>query len=285
MSNKTFNNELDRFIRSEMLDNLVFEDNHGRKSQVSYTDFFAKLCQRERLVSHLELVSCITPLDEFYPIVYDCFREDYGQIDFKTYPKSLQKFSPSLFTLCLDFVNNEGVIITREYTKQGKNLAYIEKLLCSEIHYTLLYSNEEKSVYYKDFLMEIMQNSGTPEHSLDDLILEAQEIMLSNSQKIEFSETIMMMFSVIFHGVISPPSKITKLLRATYAEDLKFMFSAVGIYTCMNHINKIGDLKVLLPAMYTVSKAESPKNNKRTIILIAIVVLAIIIGGLIRMYR
>ena len=283
MSAKSSDSELPEFIRSEMLDDVVFQDRSGQESSVTYTDFFTKLCQHETLAPHLELVSCITSIDEFHPAIYDCFVENYGPVDFETYPESRRKFSPFLFTLCLDFINNDGVVIQREYSKQGKNLAYLEKLLYTKIHYTKPDQDKRESVYYKDFLAEIVKEEKNTS-SFNAVMLEAQEILLSNSQKVEVNENVMLMFTGIFEGVITAPHKMDKPVHQTYAEDLKFMLSSVGVYTCVNHVKKLGDIGSALPALYTVSKPEPPKKKKHIPVIVGLILLAIVIAGLVKMY-
>lgn len=280
----TFSNtELAEFIRSEMLDEIAFRDNLGKESKVTYRDFFTGLCERKTLTPHLELVSCVTSIDEFYPVIYNCFVEDYGTIDFYVHPESYKKFSPLLFTKCLDFVNNKGVIITREYTEEGKDIAYLEKLLYSEIHFTRLESTVSESVYYKDFLLGMMKSGEEIDSSLGALMTEAQSILQSKSQKVEVSEEIILLFYAVFEGIVSPPNKINKALHASYFEDLQFMLSPVGVYTCVNHINKIGDLGILLPVVHT-KKSNKRYRKKHIPVIVAVTVAVLTIIVLAKMY-
>lgn len=258
MCSKTSNIKLAEFIKSEMLDNIVFRNDLGEESKVTYKDFFLRLRKRKTLASHLELVSCVTLIDEFYPVVYDCFVEDYGYVDFETHPKSLKKFSPVLFTLCLDFIANKGIIINREYSKPGKDIAYLEKLLHSEIHYTKLESTKVESAYYKDFLAELI-NSGDGINSVLGVLMLEAELLIGETAKVEISEIVMLIFYKVFDGIVSPPNQVDKTLNPTNVNDLQFMLSSIGVYTCVNHIKKDEDLKILLPKLYIVK--ANPKDK------------------------
>jgi len=243
-----------------------------------YGQFVLSLTERELLYPHFELISCVSSIDEVYHLIYDCFVEDYGIVNFERYPTLRRKFSPVLFTLFLDSYNKNGVV-RRKYSEEGKRIALLEKAIHSKVYFTESTSSTRQCVYYKDFLLKLITGGDVSILAFDRVMARGKNTLLKGQLNAEIDDRVMSFFRVIYNGNPELPDDVNEI--RTY----KFLFSTIGIYNCITHLSECDNVHDLIPKLHTkiMSEKDSSQQNFSPQSIITIIILVLAVIGLISM--